>query len=295
VTGIVWLASYPKSGNTWFRVFLTNFLRDTSEPASINALFATPIASGRQFFDETLAIDAGDLTHDEYDSLRPDVYRAIAARAGETPYMKIHDANINTVGGEPLIPFDATSRAIYFVRDPRDVAVSLANHLGLSTGSAVAAMADVGFEFSSGVRGMPLQLRQRLLTWSGHVESWVDDVVFAVHVMRYEDMLARPAETFGAAVEFLGLPADEARLERAVRFSAFDELRRQESDGGFREKPENVEWFFHLGRVGAWREHLTAEEEARVVADQGAVMRRFGYVGSPEEVPDPVSLSGLRA
>jgi hypothetical protein len=45
MNGIIWLASYPKSGNTWFRVFLTNLLRDADTPASINELKRTPIAS----------------------------------------------------------------------------------------------------------------------------------------------------------------------------------------------------------------------------------------------------------
>ena len=42
MSGIVWLASYPKSGNTWLRVLLTNYLRDTGEPADINHLLGGP-------------------------------------------------------------------------------------------------------------------------------------------------------------------------------------------------------------------------------------------------------------
>ena len=51
---IVWLASYPKSGNTWLRAVLTSYLRDDGEPASINALIGGPVASDR----ETLGPDA---------------------------------------------------------------------------------------------------------------------------------------------------------------------------------------------------------------------------------------------
>jgi aryl sulfotransferase len=57
VSGIVWLASYPKSGNTWLRVLLTNYLRDASEPADINQLFGAPIAGARRRFDEWVGVE----------------------------------------------------------------------------------------------------------------------------------------------------------------------------------------------------------------------------------------------
>ncbi|MEJ2083836.1 MAG: sulfotransferase, partial [Acidobacteriota bacterium] len=38
MTGIVWLASYPKSGNTWLRAFLMNFLDPGKRPVDINQL-----------------------------------------------------------------------------------------------------------------------------------------------------------------------------------------------------------------------------------------------------------------
>lgn len=282
---IVWLASYPKSGNTWFRVFLANYVADAPEPVSINALNSTAgavrsIASARRLFSDALGVDAGDFTHDEYDALRPDAYRALARTAAETPFLKVHDANIATMTGEPLIPVDATRQAIYLVRNPLDVALSFANHLGQSVDAAIDHMANPAFAFCAAVRGLPNQLRQRLLSWSGHVESWSNADGFPVHIMRYEDMLARPREAFGAAVRALGLPEDAARVERAVNFSRFDELRRQEEEApeGFREAPSEVEYFFHRGRAGGWREALSAQQVRRVIDVHEAVMHRFGYV-----------------
>src|SRR5690606_3634079 len=65
MSGILWLASYPKSGNTWFRAFLTNLLREDDEPADINDLVGGPIAGSREPFDEAVGYDSGDLTEDE--------------------------------------------------------------------------------------------------------------------------------------------------------------------------------------------------------------------------------------
>lgn len=285
---IAWLASYPKSGNTWFRIVLTNYLRRGDEPASINALGAAgvlhSIASARQMFSDMLAVDAGDFTHDEYDSLRPDVYRALAGAATETPYLKVHDANVATASGEPLIPSDATRCAIYLIRNPLDVVVSFANHSGQSFDRTIDNMANPAFAFCSAVRGLPNQLRQRLLAWSAHVESWVDRAAFPVHVVRYEDMLLAPIQTFGAALRALGLAEDPGHLERAIAFSSFDELRRQEdaAPDGFCEAPPNVEHFFREGRAGAWRDRLSPDQVRRVVDAHARVMRRFGYVDAAD-------------
>ncbi len=84
---IVWLASYPKSGNTWLRAFLTNCWYDTETPADVNALLGGPIASARQLFDETVGVEAADLTTEEIDCYRPAVYRYIAAQSADTVYM----------------------------------------------------------------------------------------------------------------------------------------------------------------------------------------------------------------
>lgn len=68
---IVWLASYPKSGNTWMRVFLTNYLRNADTPADINDLEFMGIATARELFDMYAGFESSDLTHEEIDAARP--------------------------------------------------------------------------------------------------------------------------------------------------------------------------------------------------------------------------------
>lgn len=277
--GIVWLASYPKSGNTWFRTFLANFLHDGETPVSINALGGGPIASARLLFDEAVGYDSGELTFDEIDALRPEVYRQWAAEAKETMFCKIHDAYTFLPDGRPLIPVEATTCALYFVRNPLDVAVSFAHHGGhdrfdrtiRQMGRAENSFCEVDATESN-------QLRQKLLSWSEHVRSWVDAPGIRVLPIRYEDMKLRPEETFGAAVRFAGLPDDPGRTGKAIGFSRFEELSRQEAKEGFWEKMPQAKSFFRKGEIGSWREALTAEQAAKLVADHGDVMRRFGYL-----------------
>lgn len=279
MSGFVWLASYPKSGNTWFRVFITNYQRDDDAPANINELGGGPIASARETFDDAVGYDSGEMTPDEIDRLRPEVYRHMAREAKQTLYCKAHDAYTFLPDGQPLFPPEVTERVIYLVRNPLDVCVSYAHHEGHQRFDRVAKfMADEKIGALNHEVGETLQLRQRILSWSGHVSSWADAPGISVKVVRYEDLKLRAEETFGACVKFLGLPFDAARLEKAIKFSGFEELRSQEQKDGFTEKLRRAGAFFRKGELGSWRQALSPEVAARIISDHAAVMRRFGYL-----------------
>ena len=282
---IVWLASYPRSGNTWFRVFIANLLRSEEVgPVPINDLWKGGIASGRWSFDEYAGVDSAELTPDEIERLRPPIYEQWVADAKDDLYVKIHDAYHLTSAGRPLVPAGASRGALYFLRNPLDVAGSYAHHLGAPPAAAIERMGDEGHCSSARADRLHVQLRQRLLTWSGHVESWVDQKEVDVLVVRYEDMHEKEVETFTEAARFAGLPSEPHRIAVALERSRFDELQRQERIGGFAERSAKAESFFRKGRMGSWREELSAEEARRVVDDHRAVMERFGYLdasGSP--------------
>lgn len=280
--GIYWLASYPKSGNTWLRTFLRNLIEDGDQPADINDLKTGNIASSRGWLDEVLGFDTAELDPDEVDRLRPVVYRW-SLRDDPIGYHKIHDAYTTTLDGEPLVSREATLGALYLLRNPLDVAPSYANHNHSSIDDAITRMSAPDHALCKSRKSLPNQVRQRLLTWSEHVLSWVDAPALNVEVIRYEDLLNDPLATFTRAARFLQLPDDTARIEKAIRFSDFKVLARQEEEQGFRERPPKTERFFRQGKSGDWRDRLTPEQVARIVAGQGEVMRRFGYLNAAGE------------
>ena len=75
---IIWLASYPKSGNTWIRLFLDNIRSGSDQPADINHISVSRIASSRALFDQYAGINSSDLNDDEIERYRPQVYRLMA-------------------------------------------------------------------------------------------------------------------------------------------------------------------------------------------------------------------------
>ena len=173
-----------------------------------------------------------------------------------------------------LVTPEVTAGAIYLVRDPRDVAVSYAHHLGLPLDAVIALMADP----AAAAGGDERHVYQYLGTWSAHVQSWTPRPDPRRLVLRYEDLLADPARGFGDVIRLLGQEPPADLLARAVRFSGFDTLRAQEAAHGFGEAPRTLPAFFRAGRAGQWREAMTRAQADRIARDHGAVMARFGYL-----------------
>jgi hypothetical protein len=291
MTRTIWLASYPKSGNTWFRMLVANLSAKDGKPIDINALPERGgIASARGPFDYLTLIDSGLLTHDEIDCLRPHVYEELATGADDDEqdsvndvppvrFVKVHDAYTQTPRREPLLAGRrGADGAILIVRDPRDVAPSLANHSRSSIDDAISFMDNTNAGFSTNAARQQPQFRQKLPGWSGHIASWLDQVDIPMHVIHYERMQADTAGTFRRALDFAGRPASDDDIRRAVGCAGFDELRRQEQDKGFSETPRRPGGlFFRRGEAGAWRDELTAEQVARIEAAHAPMMRRLGY------------------
>lgn len=284
----IWLASYPKSGNTWLRMLIAN-LSSTERPADINALPERGhIASARETFDNVLLIESGLLSADEADGLRPRVYEALARGAmdeGETPpatgvrFVKVHDSYTLTRKGEPLLAGSrGAAAAILIVRDPRDVAPSLAAHNGSSIDEAIAFMADAEAAFAVVKNRQLRQFRQKLPRWSGHVASWLEQKDIPVHLIRFEDLVLDPVTSFRRALTFAGCTAGDDAIRRAVAFSDFRQLHEQEREKGFRESRAGR--FFRRGVAGGWRDELSPAQAARIEADHGAMMQRLGYKAS---------------
>lgn len=89
--GLYWLASYPKSGNTWVRAFIANLTHTGPGAVDINALDTGAIASSRHWIEATLGFDTTELSHAEIDRLRPAVYRWCARHSTAPAYHKIHE------------------------------------------------------------------------------------------------------------------------------------------------------------------------------------------------------------
>jgi len=271
---IWWLASYPKSGNTWVRFLLEAYITGRVEinnfygqfvygdlrPADYRAVCNLPL--------ERLGTEAINL-------LRPAALLHVIGQAGGADVcLKTHHAR-GALNFVRLIPPELTKGAIYVIRDPRDAVISWAHHNRALNGDiegAIDQFLDESFYIMD-----DSSLFHYVGPWGTHVEGWTTGPAsYPVHVVRYEDLHQRPHEMLSGVLETFGIAVDQERLDRAVREASFAKLRAQEEAEGFVEK-RGGERFFRVGKAGQWRDVLTAEQVARLEEAFGPVMRKWGY------------------
>jgi hypothetical protein len=278
MTGILWLASYPKSGNTWTRNFLHNLLNildNVAEgPQNINGMneFTAWEISPRSY-EKYLGKPPKDCTRAEIAAVRPKVQEDIANDTDGLALVKTHHALV-VDRGVPTINSAVTSGAVYIVRNPLDVAISFSHHMHSTIDVAIEQMEFTDLETAMGDNNV----YEVYGSWSQHVESWTRKAHRAIYVMRYENMLADPFTTFGGLARHLLLRPTDKQLRLAIERSSFEVLKKQEAESGFKEKPEKAERFFRKGKSGQWREELTRRQIRQIVRAHHVQMQRFGYL-----------------
>lgn len=270
---IVWLASYPKSGNTWIRALLTNYLQTDQSPASINALLGNSIHLDRYLFDETMGIASAEMTDREIASARPIFHEELAKRSGGVSFIKTHDAFGHPLSGGPLFPSPSGCKAIYIIRNPVDIVPSFSHHQEQEPDAIIAFMADPASKLSGGSG----QFDQHLGTWTDHVTGWTKQDALETLIVRYEDLIADTAATFDRILRFSGLECDAVRVQRATQNADFETLKQNEQRETFREKRPSARSFFREGRVGTGRQKLNEAQIGRIVEKHRDLMFRFSY------------------
>lgn len=273
---IIWLASYPKSGNTWFRSFLTALLNQGE--IDINKMETDGIFSDKGYIENILDLCTDDLIPRELENFRKIAFTYKAQETKKESFIKIHDAyTFSRWDGLPLIPNSGSRVALYLIRNPLDVVLSLANHTGLNIADTI----DKYMNCEEGAfikKGKTAQQYYQLMgTWAMHAASWLNQKDIPVHVIRYEDMKATPFETFKAAVAQMQLNYSDEAILNAIEACDFKKLKQQEVNKGFKEKAIPSSAFFFKGETGRWKQELTNEQIQKIMTVNESMMKRYGY------------------
>ncbi|MEM7508029.1 MAG: sulfotransferase domain-containing protein [Pseudomonadota bacterium] len=269
---LIWLASYPKSGNTWLRAFLANYFMQSDGPIPLDKIrhvsfgdsAAEPHLRGTPFNQYNLP--SGQLLQ-----LRNRWLLEISHR-GAFNFVKTHNAHARLAQGW-WIPAALTQTAIHIVRDPRDVLLSYADHWGIGLQDAASQMANP----ENKIPPNPKSVMQFLSSWSKHTESWMKTRDFRVLTVKYEDMLAEPEATFSKILEHIGAPLDQTVLRQAIDRASFRQLAADEAANGFSESGTKQKKFFRQGKAGCWHQSLPPDLADRIAANHRRVMKQLGY------------------
>lgn len=274
---IYWLASYPKSGNTWFRLFL-NQLLGSEQQLNLNDLpIKTTIASDRFSFDAGMGINSSDLLPSEIDQLRPYCDELFNQALTEPMFRKIHDAYFSPHTHKAIVSAKITAGIIYIVRNPLDVLVSYSHHLGKNINYTLNRLNGKEDPFAP-INEVKSQFTQYMGAWSHHVSSWLNQTEIPVHLVRYEDLLAEPLKYFTKAIRFSQLDHSETEIKQAIENTSFEKLKEQEANGRFVETPRHSNNFFRKGVSGGWRSDLSSMQVEHVINCHKEVMESLGYL-----------------
>ena len=286
MAGIIWLASYPKSGNTWARLVFENLLGGADSPVDINSRkkFCRSDSSRSQWR-RRFGPAVDDMNFGSILAARRDMQAYFTAQSDGGVMLKTHSAyaRFNDIS---LFAPEHSAAAIYILRNPLDIVLSLASFWGISTLESIRRMAMT----SNRVLRDDRNVSGFLSSWSNHVLSWTRRPHPALLVVRYEDMLADPMDAFGRMARHVGLSPSREELERTIANTSFENLRKQEAKSGFVEAIEDRP-FFRKGVAGQWREELKKRYVRRIVRDHGAVMAHYGYI--PDDSVDAPALPRL--
>ena len=273
---IVWLASYPKSGNTWMRAFIYNLIEEPARPGAIEQLptYFESESKPRWYAPHVPDGAVDGLDFERAMQMRPTVHADIAAsRPRGSIFVKTHNAN-QKFDDQPIHNWGVTAGAVYVVRNPLDVVLSLADHMGLTIDEAIDFMGND----DTGSATDEADVASYLGSWSTHVTSWTVPEHEQIVVVRYEDLLDKPVKPFTKVARLLGLGQDRKAIAQAIRHSSFRELRRQEDQSGFVERSPNSKRFFRSGRKNQWIEQLSDDQARRICERHREQMARFGYL-----------------
>lgn len=263
---VVWLASYPKSGNTWIRFFLYSY-------------FFGPIRESA-----------------EVDRAIPGIHRLPGSRLPNKGEGRIF-CKTHFLWSRQHPNYDDTVGSIYMLRHPKDVLLSNINYFNMVRDRP---LDEISFctRFIDEM-GVPSWRRAGMGNWVEHVNSWLTDPSPPKVVIRYEDALRDPHAVFGGILRFLGAEIDEARLREAISASTFDKLRSLEDrersgDLGHTAFPvghagvRTGRRFFNRGRAGQTLEHISAEVDRRFDERFADVLRPLGYGADPPSASTPL-------
>ncbi len=276
--GIVWLASYPRSGNTWLRIFLDRLIhvlegREVDEEDFARRIRFALTDSDIGLYKGWLEPPASNVSPMDLAKARLPALASIVEHSPGIVPLKTHYANIAMYDVRFMAP-EISAGAIYVVRNPLDVAISFAHFNSSPIDESIAIMGKSGCVTPPG-ENILFELRG---SWSEHVSTWTTDHDDSLLVVRYEDMLEKPLEAFAAIAKHTRMTCTNAQLQKAIDLTSFGQLREREARSGFVEKPESVGRFFREGKSGQWQDVLTNEQVERIIADHGVQMRRMGYL-----------------
>ena len=276
---IIWLASYPKSGNTWVRVFLNTLFYTKDNDSDLNNLSIGQFPNRKHF--ENIVDNVDDLNEFSKNCINAQLKINLSK---ETIFLKTHHALWEN-GEFKFTDIQTTLGVIYIVRDPRNVITSLKNHFNLKDyNESLKFLLDekkiIGIKSSKKQQDLP----HIISSWKNHFNSW-KKMKKNYLLVKYESLINNPEKEFIKITDYLekllGKKFDKFKILNAIKKSSFDNLKKKEQIYGFKEAPKylnNSKTFFNLGPKNDWKKIISREISKKIEREFEREMLELNYL-----------------
>jgi hypothetical protein len=279
---IIWLASYPKSGNTWLRSLLASYYFSKDGSFDFKLLDNIDQFPSTQFFRDkkntfSAPEDTSNLWLSEQEKINQD---------NKIRFLKTHNA-LCKINSNSFTNEKNTLAGIYIIRDPRNIVTSLANHYQLDANKAFGFMKDEKKALIEKVNERYLGFVP-ILSWVLHQESWIKCTKFPVLTIRYEDLQLETFQTLLKVIKFINKLSNlenlinETKAKKSIISCEFEKLKKLENKNGFSEamidkKTKKKISFFNLGRENDYKRLLQTNLIDEMSSLYNQQIKKFNY------------------
>jgi len=279
---IIWLASYPKSGNTWVRSIISSLLYSTDGNFNFEIIKKITQFPEKKYFKDFI---------DDFSNFNKIKENWISAQDtinldNEIKILKTHNGKY-TVGTDSFTNNQNTLATIYVVRDPRTLISSLSNHYTLTIDKAS------DFLMTPQIVGNNKRWDEKetgiqclLGKWNDHYRSWTKNKNNLL-LIKYEDLIRNPENELERIINFLkkylNVKTDKNKNKKILETTSFENLKEMEQKGLFKEnvlnKNDNSKVnFFHLGPSNDWKDNLNESVKNKIEKNFYQEMTELEYL-----------------
>ena len=281
---IIWIASYPKSGNTWMRSFLSSYIYSEKGEFDFKLLKNIVQFPTLRHFENINVFPSNLLESAKGWILAQDAINL----DNKVKFLKTHNSLCN-INNYHFTNKENTLGVIYLVRDPRDVLVSYSNHTSEdfnATLEAILKSKNPSFISPKGVNIGSIQnediVGSIMGNWSENYNSWKNLNFGKKIIIKYENLINNPFENFLKVITFLndlyGLKINEEKIKKSISSTTFSKLQSLEKKSGFIEHASKNTVFFKKGKIGIWKNKLNKETVKKIEKNFEKEMKELGYL-----------------
>jgi len=281
---IIWIASYPKSGNTWMRSFLSSYIYSEKGEFDFKLLKNIVQFPTLRHFENINVFPSNLLESAKGWILAQDAINL----DNKVKFLKTHNSLCN-INNYHFTNKENTLGVIYLVRDPRDVLISYSNHLSTdfnATLEAILKSKNPSFISPKGVNIGSIQnediVGSIMGNWSENYNSWKNLNFGKKIIIKYENLINNPFENFLKVITFLndlyGLKINEEKIKKSISSTTFSKLQSLEKKSGFIEHASKNTVFFKKGKIGIWKNKLNKETVKKIEKNFEKEMKELGYL-----------------